>query len=175
MESADVVSDSVPSLICVSSYLRDLKWFITSNFSAKSVSNKMCPRINTTRCFILCFITLGSGFLGQIGGKKKKKKTLMCKQTFFLFPRQHKDSFSNMANLATVQSKNQLIIPKLLNSLNTWSDPGTVIPKRKTKWPQLGFFKNMSELKSSELSHTDTEYTKVGLIMKLNYFIPHLD
>lgn len=52
MESA-VVSESVPSLICVSPNHRGLRQFKISNLSTGSGSNKTCLLINTTSCFTL--------------------------------------------------------------------------------------------------------------------------
>lgn len=54
MESA-VVSESVPSLICVSPNHRGLRQFKISNLSTGSGSNKTWLLINTTSCFTLPF------------------------------------------------------------------------------------------------------------------------
>lgn len=52
MESTDVVSKSVPSVIHVS---LDLRQFITGLPSTRSGSDKTCLIINTNKCFTLPF------------------------------------------------------------------------------------------------------------------------
>ena len=54
-EHSSVVSKSVPPLICVSSYHRDLRRFKACILSTRAVNNKTCLLINTTRCFTLPF------------------------------------------------------------------------------------------------------------------------
>lgn len=68
MESADVVSKSVPPMTEVPPYQWDLGRFKTCILSTGSGSNKTCPLITTTRCHAVPLCTeLRSGFLGQSG------------------------------------------------------------------------------------------------------------
>ena len=51
MKIAGVVSESVPPLICVSSYRWEFRRFKTGILSTRSLCNNTCLLINTTDCF----------------------------------------------------------------------------------------------------------------------------
>ena len=65
-------SKSVPPLICGSPYQQELRCFKTGIISARSVSNKTCPLINTTGYFTLAFHST------EIGVSRSKSDSYGC-------------------------------------------------------------------------------------------------